>query len=262
MDWNKFTEFGDIPQAGQYGDANRYYDEAGDAVSEQFNRRMEPRLEQAKLETDIRLRNQGLKPGDEAYDYQMTQLDQQQADTRRMSDLEATKFAGSEASRMTGLDLSLGGQQFGEQMQQSGYQTQQRQQQISEELQQRGFSLNEINSILTGQQISMPGSPDFKTASKSETPQYLQAANMGFQSELDQFGAKQAQFQGALQGAGSLAMGFSDRRLKTEIKHLFGKLYSYKLFGHIPQVGVMADENLHAVTTHWSGFKMVNYGAL
>ena len=66
---------------------------------------------------------------------------------------------------------------------------------------------------------------------------------------------------------------FSDRRTKTDIEFLENrgeyKWYSYRYLTdapHVRRTGVMADEvkaiNPDAVSTHWTGLKQVNYGAL
>jgi hypothetical protein len=69
---------------------------------------------------------------------------------------------------------------------------------------------------------------------------------------------------------GSAAIMFSDRRLKSNIvrigTHPLGiGVYEYDIFGG-RQRGVMADEveavMPEAVSTHESGYKMVNYGLL
>ena len=63
---------------------------------------------------------------------------------------------------------------------------------------------------------------------------------------------------------------FSDARLKTNIKRIGTHdsgigIYSYIKFG-MPEIGVLAHEVEKvipsAVTTHASGFKMVDYGAI
>ena len=76
---------------------------------------------------------------------------------------------------------------------------------------------------------------------------------------------------GTFSGLGSAIAGmFSDRRLKSNIKrvgtHALGiGLYEYDIFGE-RQRGVMADEVEKvlpsAVSTHESGFKMVDYSQL
>lgn len=144
-------------------------------------------------------------------------------------------FANQAAAQAMQQQLGIGGQRFGQDVTRAGiedtrgqvgfgqqltaanYQNQLRQQQISEELQRRGFSLNEINAILTGQQVAMPSMPGFNAAQRSEAVQYNQAAQNQGQAELDAFNAEQQAMQGMMQGAGSMAMMFCDRRLKKNI---------------------------------------------
>ena len=61
------------------------------------------------------------------------------------------------------------------------------------------MSLNEMNALLTGQQVGMPNIPSFQPSGVSETPQLLNAANMGYQGQLDAYNARM--------GAGSAFMG-------------------------------------------------------
>ncbi|HKY19581.1 MAG TPA: tail fiber domain-containing protein [Vicinamibacterales bacterium] len=84
-------------------------------------------------------------------------------------------------------------------------------------------------------------------------------------------GAYQGQQQGLSNALslGGLALAFSDRRLKSNIKRIGTKhglpWYSYDIFGK-PSEGVMADEAMKvrpgAVSRHPSGYLVVNYGAL
>lgn len=165
--------------------------------------------------------------------------------------------------------MAFGNQNFQQQMQQSNYQNQLRQQQIAEEMQRRGFSLNEINAILTGQQVGMPSMPSFNTAQRSEGVQALNAAQMQGQAALDAFNAEQQALQGMMSGAGSIAGGFmmSDRRLKRNIQQIGWKgdfpVYRFQyLWDDEWHFGVMADEVPESVTTEVAGYKAVNYGRL
>ena len=308
MDWNQFGDMGGIPQSGQYGPedtqrqldtanlqdvdaATRYNQSAGEALYGRATSRLDPQWEQRAEQTEVKLRNQGLRPGDQAYDRAMETMNQNRTDAYQQAGYGADIGAGAEAQRMQGMDMGLRGQQFGEQqgmgqfynqagqqafnqalagggaqfgeeMQASNLQTSQRQQQIAEQMQQRGFSLNEMNAIMQGQQVGMPSMPGFQSAGAAAPIDYMGAAQAQGQYGLDKFGADQAMMQGLMSGASSMGMAFSDRRLKTNIVPIGDGWYSYKLFGHIPEIGVMADEQPHAVVTHWSGFDMVNYGRI
>ena len=158
------------------------------------------------------------------------------------------------------------GQDFEQRQSQANQQTQLRQQQIAEEMQQRGFSLNEINAIISGQQVGMPSMPGFNQATKSEGNQSLQAAQLTGQAELDRFNAQQQATQGMMSGIGSMAGGFmmSDRRFKKDIERIGTTnqgfpLYRFKyIWGGPVHIGVMADEVPHAVTKI-AGISFVDY---
>lgn len=142
-------------------------------------------------------------------------------------------------------------QQFGNQLTAANYQNQLRQQQIAEEMQRRGFSLNEINAILTGQQVGMPSMPGFNTAQRSEGLQALTAADMQGQHDLDVFNAQQQATQGLLSGVAGGAMMFSDRRLKKNVSlvatradglNIYHFHYIWEPTERPRHVGFMADE--------------------
>lgn len=192
MDWTQFSEGGERVEGGQH-----YYDKAGDAFYDRFTRRADPRYARQEEEMEVRLRNQGVMPGDKAYNDAMMERELAESDAYANAADQATLMAGQEGARMQGMDVQAG-----------GYNTTLRQQEIAEAMQQRGFTLNEINAILTGQQVGMPSMPGFQNAGKAEGNQALAAAQMTGQAQLDKFNAEQAAVQGMMQGAGSMGMGF------------------------------------------------------
>ena len=97
-------------------------------------------------------------------------------------------------------------QQFGNQLTASQYQNQLRQQQIAEEMQRRGWSLNEINALISGQQVGMPQMPSFNPAQAAQPTQYLGAAQAQGQADLDAYNAQQGGLSGMLGGLGGLGM--------------------------------------------------------
>lgn len=215
MDWSQFGQLSGTPEGSNYDrsalpsavtgvdSGQRYYDQAGNAVMEQFNRRQEPAFQEQQAQLDTTLRNRGLKPGDAAYDSELNRLRTQQSDARQQAMSQATQLAGQEASRMYGMDLQganlsnqarqqlaaeqlqFGQAGFGQALQQANYQNTLRQQQIAEEMQRRGFSLNEINALISGQQVGMPSMPGFNTANRAETAQYMNAAQNQYQADKD-----------------------------------------------------------------------------
>jgi hypothetical protein len=160
----------------------------------------------------------------------------------------------------------------------AAFQNQLRQQAIAEQMQRRGMSLNEMNALLSGQQVNMPNMPSFVAAQRSETPNILGATQMGYDAALGAYNAQQAgaaNTMGGLFSLGSSALQaapfmFSDKRLKRNIKrvgtHPIGVgIYDYTMLGYA-QRGVIAQEvqsvRPDLVTRHANGYLMVNYGGM
>jgi hypothetical protein len=297
MDWSQFDQMGDRVGAQnlntgydiagpELDSSQRYNQQANDAIYNQWAERALPQQEERRNQLQTQLYNQGLKPGDQAYDREMEKLSQQQGDEMRQAQYQATIGSGAEAQRFLGMDSGVRSQLTGEQAALAGFgnqaagqqqgmdltasdqQTRLRQQQIAEEMQRRGFSLNEINAIISGQQVGMPNMPSFNTAQRSETTDYSGAARDQFGADMDVFGANQAQQQALMQGIGGFA-AFSDRRLKRDVK-LVGtwnklKFYTWEYIWGERGFGVMSDEVRHiagAVIKHPSGYDMVDYGVI
>lgn len=171
--------------------------------------------------------------------------------------------------------------QMNAQMQAGGFNQQIRQQQLAEQLAQRAQPLNELNALLTGQQVGMPQMPTFNTANRADTTQYMQAAQNQYQAGMDAFNAQQQQSQGMMSGlfglggnamqAGGWGSLFtmSDRRLKLNIKVLFTlpngvEVCSYRFKGNDSyELGVIAQQVMEvmpeAVRQDEGGIYRVNY---
>ena len=188
-------------------------------------------------------------------------------------------FGNQALGQAQGLDINAlnamnaaQGQAFGLNQAYANQQNTLRQQAIAEQAQRRGMSLNEMNALLSGQQVQMPNMPTFNPAGKSETPNLMGAMQNTYQANLDAANAKNAGIGNALSGASSLgsAFLFSDIRLKSNIRrvgtHCVGVgVYEYDIFGHRER-GVIAQELQRVrpdlVRQHDSGYLTVNYGAL
>lgn len=307
MSWDNFQQRGGSvdPEAVQRGlstdglqnvsSADKYYGDAEDAIYGKFKVRADERFAQDEEAMRARLYAQGLREGDASFDRETKRFMQDKNDAYEQGANSATIGAGAEAQRYLGMDASVRGQQFGERSAQgafanqaaqqtfgqnvdaSKYETQLRQQDITEELTKRGWSLNEINALISGQQVGMPSMPSFSNAQRAEGVQSLQAAQLTGQSALDAFNAQQSGLNSAMGGAaqlGSTAMMFSDRRLKKDIKELWMgakglMLYAFRYVWEDASApvhhGYMADEveklYPHAVVDVGS-FKAVIYGSI
>lgn len=315
--------------ANQIGDPADIRDQAETALYDRAASRLDPAWEQREEQVQNQLWNQGLRPGDEAYDAAMGNFERARADAYNQAQFGAIIGGGEEAQRQLGMDLSrrqqarreadvlfgqdlaqrqqmrgegdilfqqelarrqqeraeaqqlygrtmgIRGLEGAEAQQQFGRDMQRRQQAWAEELARRGMTINEMNALMTGQQVGMPGFPSFMPASMAQPEQALQAAQLEAQSGVDQYNAQQMGFGGLMGGLGSMVSaalpfvpgwGFSDRRLKDE-PVLIGQtedghnVYSYLRDG-AHEVGVMADElpgektDIGLLTDH----SMVDYG--
>lgn len=290
---------GDNPSMPQFDSNYR------DTVARSLMERMVPVHERQQSQLETKLANQGLQVGSEAYTRALGDLGQRQAAER----YNALDTAGSEAQRLYNMGMGarqqafqedVGAGQFGNQAASQAFQQDVaagnfgnqamqnlynmgrsaamdqnavRQQMIAEQMQRRGMSLNEMNALLSGQQVSMPSFGNFSQAQRSETPNILGATQMGYDAALGAANANNAATSNLLGGLGQMgqmAFMFSDRRLKSNIQrvgtHESGVgIYDFTMMG-MQQRGVIAQEvqmvRPDLVKRHENGFLMVNYSRL
>ena len=131
--------------------------------------------------------------------------------------LAAAQFGNQALGQASTLDLQrmqaqnqAAAQQFALNQQYANQMNQLRQQAIAEQMQRRGMSLNEMNALLSGQQVGMPQMPSFVQSGRAETPQILNATQMGYDAALGAYNAQQAgagNLMGGLFSLGSAAIG-------------------------------------------------------
>ena len=154
-------------------------------------------------------------------------------DQQFQRELQAAQFANQQRQQLGNEQLAFGGQGFNQQMQQSNMQNQLRQQAVAEQMQREGWSLNKINAMMSGQQVGMPSMPSFNPSGVSQGADYLGAAgqqgNYQMAAHESNIASAQAPWQalgsigGGMASAGMFGAGFSDERLKTNIKKV-GKI--------------------------------------
>lgn len=235
MDWSM------LPEVGQGAEAR---DRAEQALYERSTSRLDPQWEQRGDQMQARLVAQGLRPGDKAYDDAMQNMERDRTDAYDRATQQSIIGGGQEAERQYNLESS------------------DRNRQLAETMQRRGFSLNEINALISGQQVGMPSMPSFNQAGRAGPTDYAGAAQNTYTADQNAANADNAMWQGLMSGAGGMAM-MSDRRLKRNITRIgLFKQYPMYLFQYIWgrwAVGVMADEvNQDAVTRLPNGYDMVD----
>lgn len=205
MDWGAIQpQMGQAVQAQDYGDIGSFRNRQEENLYNRAASRLDPQWSNRGEDLRTQLYNMGAKEGDPAYERAMQDFGRDRNDAYTQAMYGAIAGGGAEAANQIG----MGGQIQGQEQQASAYQTQLRQQAIAEELQRRGANLNELNAIMSGQQVGMPSMPSFNTANAAQPVQALQAAQLTGQANLDAFNAKNAQTQGMLSGIGSIAGGF------------------------------------------------------
>lgn len=226
--------------------------------------------------------------------FQNAQLGQQAQLANAQMGLQAQMANNDNAFRAGDFALRSGGQQFNQDLargqyyqnavdqndrrqmqdfsmrnQANNYNQNLRQAMLNERLAQRSQPLNELNALLTGQQVQNPNMPNFNAAGKGETPDLMGAMNAGYQGQLDSMNSARGLFgQLASGGLMSAAMFFSDRRLKEDIEYIGASIggvpvvhYRYRgLPGR--RIGVIAQDvarvKPHAVSLDPSGYLKVN----
>lgn len=308
-DWGKVPEAGNLtPEQLQRGvdfsgaegrtSAEDARQNAEDAIYGRATSRLDPQWEQRSDQLEAKLVAQGLRPDDPAYKQAMENMGRERTDAYQQAQYGSIMGGGQEASRTIGdqragreqdmsemlrsgqfgnqaagqafgMEQSAGGQNFQQQSSQSQQQSQMRDAQLKEEMTKRGFSLNEINAIISGQQVQMPNAPDFNKAGVTSGADYTGAANSQYGADMDAFNADQAMWNSLMSGAGMAggAMMMSDRRLKRFIKRIgtFKRypLYAFQYIWGEWAVGVMADEiNEDAVIMLPHGYAAVDYARI
>lgn len=217
--------------------------------------RFQPQIDQSHKALDAQMANQGIMQGSEAYNNAQRTQNQSENDLRSQAALNGINV-GQNAQN----------QQF----------------QLQSQIQNQ--PLNMLNAVRSGSQVSAPSFVNSANQATTAGADMSGAANSQNQYNMGLYNSqvgKNNSTMGALGGLASAGIGaygamnapasmFSDARLKTNIKRIGTHdsgigIYSYIKFG-MPEIGVMAQEvekvMPHAVSTHASGFKMVDYGKL
>lgn len=191
--------------SGQPGDPNAFRQQGEDAAYQSQMRRIDP---QYKLQTEAmqqQLRNQGLNPDDRAWQNQMKAMSDSYNDASQSARLSASEagraesalnwgqgqdrvnnrfrdtsanmgYAQGNRAQDIGLEASRGTREQTRQQQQFDQANALRQQQMVEKMQKRGFNLNEINAMVSGQQVGMPQFGGYNAAGNAGGVDYTGAA--------------------------------------------------------------------------------------
>jgi hypothetical protein len=209
MNWGNLTDWGTGPQAGNLqaitdpmsfaGERQR----AEDAIYKSATSRLDPQWQQRQGDLETQLANRGITRNSAAFEREMNNMNQSRNDAYSQAQMAAITGGGAEAQRDLSMRLgaeqqafgqqqAAGSQNFGQELQGAQFANQQRQQQVAEAMQQRGFSLNEIQALLNGQQVNTPQFSSFMGANSGGGTDYTGAMQNAYGAQLDASNAKQA----------------------------------------------------------------------
>lgn len=141
FDWNSLPD-----KPGNLADAQS-------SAYERMSQMLQPGRTQQQGALDTKLANMGLPMGSEA---------------GRRANMQLSDQFATQDRQMLGQAMQEGRSDIGAQQTQRGAA-------IAEEAQRRGMSLNELNALLTGQQVSMPSMPGFQNAGVAQSPNLMGA---------------------------------------------------------------------------------------
>ncbi len=265
-----FSGLPEVPGFKMAGDPTKAREQAYEATYGRMKSRLDPQWEQRQNQFEAQLRSQGLTPetNPDVWNQRMSEFTRGRNDAYTTAMESATQMGESAASGEFGRGLAAS---------QAGFQQglTSRQQALAEMLQKRGWSLNEVNALLSGQQVEPPSFPGFTQAGTGQAPNYMGAAQAGYQGQLDQYAIQQAMMQSLMSGGGNLAAAafMSDERLKRDVHRL-----PVEVLPGVPLatwawrngppgrfVGVIAQDLLRVrpdLVTTIDGFLAVKYGLL
>tara|TARA_R110000803_G_C11989465_1_gene321788 strand:+ start:11305 stop:12147 length:843 start_codon:yes stop_codon:yes gene_type:complete len=175
-----FDQYGDPVQMADSRDVGEFsFDPMGrqkaeDAAYERSTARLDPQFSSRQNSMELKLRNQGLSPGDQAYDAAMSNLGRERTDAYEMARLGSVAEGRTDVAQDYGQALgtsqqqaALGGQEFGQNFQQANLANALRGTARGEGMQERGYYLNEANQQLQG--VNVPGVPEQATQGQNMT---------------------------------------------------------------------------------------------
>jgi hypothetical protein len=169
-------DFGSLPALP---DAEGTRNQAIDASYGQSKSRLDPQWQQAQDQQRDQLYSMGFREGDKGYQNQMDAFNRQKTDAYNTAMNSAIGSGAQAAQQLYGMGMGT------------------RQQALSEAMQQRNMPLNEMNALVTGQQVGMPQMPSFSNAAG---PNLMGAANNSYNQGLDWYSQQQAQQQSQQNG--------------------------------------------------------------
>lgn len=227
FDWSNLPGAGQAPSSYQMQSqlnpttqnttAPEFQQQTNDYINQALQR-IQPAHDYQTQQLQTQLANEGLTQGSQAYNQALLQNSNNQGldnwnaissgnQYQQQQNQQLLAMQGQAFNQQQGAGQfynQAAGQQQGQDLASFNAQNQARQQAIAEQQTQRGMSLNDMNALLSGQQVQNPNMPGFSTAQGGTPTQYLQAAGMQGNAAMQQYQAQVAQQQAMYGGLGAL----------------------------------------------------------
>lgn len=164
-EWDKLPGLQTIRSEGY--NPNSGYEDAKSALYEQQMQNIEPMLTQSENTQRARLANMGISPEGSSEAWSRAQTGMNKAREQAYRNASLASITGATQQQQSRLAMASGA---------AGSDNQARQQAIAEMSQRRGMPLNELNALLTQQQVQQPNMPSFTPASAAPPTPFLGAA--------------------------------------------------------------------------------------
>lgn len=191
--------------------------------------RINPQIQQDRADTETRLLNSGIEKGSDAWNREMTRLDQQANDAR----MGAVTAGGAEESRLAGLQMGQRSQLFGEQgarataaLNEGTFANQSardsvlaalsaaeqgnkaRSQGFTEASYLRSLPLNETNALRTGSQVSSPNFQGYYTGGNAAAAPIMDGGIAQGNYNTNAYQQQMAGYNALLGGLANLGVGW------------------------------------------------------
>jgi hypothetical protein len=174
-DWGALPGLKTLGSSGY--DPTKARDRAEQALFQRQMGMIEPGLTQSEDARRTRMANMGFSPEGGSAGWERAQASMDANRQKAYSDAALASIAGGGAEAQRELGLATGAMSA---------ENTARQQAIAEMAQQRGMPLNELNALLTQQQVSTPQMPSFAQATAAQPLQSLAAAQAQGQQNINQ----------------------------------------------------------------------------
>ena len=174
FDWESMPDRQSLESVG-YDPVNARKN-AEDALYQKQMSRLDPELSRSEDARRARMANMGfaLEGGSQGFERAQESMDKNRQRATQDAAWNSIIGGGNEASQE--LARATGAAGFGNTNRQAA---------IAEEAQRRGMPLNELNALLTGQQVSMPDQPDFKAANAMGKSDFVGGAGVDAGNQND-----------------------------------------------------------------------------